>query len=112
MSHELTACFSVFDLFFTQGIMTVLSKGCKPDNFESRNSLKFSFTYVLGFRSNFVNCESFLESNSLDILAACETNLDDSIDSDNFSLRSCLPVIRKDSNNPVIVKGSCYPYFM
>ena len=33
-----------------------------------------------GLRSNFVDCESFLESNSLDILALCETNLDDSVD--------------------------------
>ena len=48
-------------------------------------------------RPNFVDCESFLESNSPDILALCETNLDDSIDSGNFSVRSYLPLIRKDS---------------
>ena len=47
--------------------------------------------------SNFVDCESFLESSSLDILALCETNLDDSIDSGNFSVRNYLPLIRKDS---------------
>ena len=47
---------------------------------------------------NFVDCESFLESNSPDILALCETNLDDSIDSDNFSVRGYLPLIRKDSS--------------
>ena len=64
--------------------MTILSKACKPDNFESHNSLKLSFTNIRGLRSNFVDCESFLESNSPDILALCETNLDDSIDSDNF----------------------------
>ena len=39
----------------------------------------------------------FLESNSPDILALCETNLDDSIDSGNFSVRGYLPFIRKDS---------------
>ena len=76
--------------------MTVLSKACKPDNFESQNSLKLSFTYIRGLRSNFVDCESFLKSNSPDILALCETNLDDSIDSGNFRVRSYLPVIRKD----------------
>ena len=59
--------------------MTILSKACKPDNFESHNSLKLSFTNIRGLCSNFVNCESFLESNSPDILALCETNLDDSI---------------------------------
>ena len=78
--------------------MTILSKVCKPDNFESHNSLKLSFTNIRGLRSNFVDCESFLESNSPDILALCETNLDDSIDSGNFSVRGYLPLIRKDSS--------------
>ena len=57
--------------------MAILSKACKPDNFESDNSLKVSFTNVQGLRSNLVDCESFLESNSPDILALCKTNLDD-----------------------------------
>ena len=78
--------------------MAILSKVCKPDNFESHNSLKLSFTNIRGLRSNFVDCESFLESNSPDILALCETNLDDSIDSGNFSVRGYLPLIRKDSS--------------
>ena len=78
--------------------MATLSKACKPDNFESHNSLKLSFTNIRGLRSNFVDCESFLESNSPDILALCETNLDDSIDSGNFSMRGYLPLIRKDSD--------------
>ena len=77
--------------------MAILSKGCKPDNFESHNSLKLSFTNIWGLRSNFVECESFLKSNSPDIFALCETNLDDSIDSGNFSVRGYLPLIRKDS---------------
>ena len=59
--------------------MAILSKGCKPDNFESHNALKRR-----GFRSNFVECGSLLESNSSDILALCETNLDDSIDCGSF----------------------------
>ena len=77
--------------------MTILSKACKPDNFEAHNFLKFSFTNIRGLRSNFVDCESFLESNSPDILALCETNLDDSIGSGSFSVRGYLPLIRKDS---------------
>ena len=60
-------------------------------------SLKLSFTNIRGLRSNFVECESFLESNSPDILALCEANLHDSIDSGNFSVRGYLPLIRKDS---------------
>ena len=78
--------------------MAILSKVCKPDNFESHNSLKLSFTNIRGLRSNFVDCESFLESNSPDILALCETNLDDSIVSGSFSVRGYLPLIRKDSS--------------
>ena len=77
--------------------MAILSKTCKPDNFELHNSLKLSFTNIQGLRSNFVDCESFLESNSSDILALCETNLDDSIDSGNFSVRGYLSLIQKDS---------------
>ena len=49
--------------------MTILSKACKPDNFESHISLKLCFTNIRGIRSNFVDSESFLESNSPDILA-------------------------------------------
>ena len=63
---------------------------CKPDNFEPRNFLKLSFTNIRDLRSNFVEFESFLESNSSDLLALCQTNLDDSVDSDNFSVKSYL----------------------
>ena len=71
--------------------MAILSKARKPDNFESHNSLKLSFANIRGLRSNFVDCKSFLESNSPDILALCETNLDDPIDSGNFSVSGYLP---------------------
>ena len=54
-------------------------------------------TNIQGLCSNFVECESFLESNSPDILALCETNLDDSIDSGNLYMRGYLPLIQKDS---------------
>ena len=78
--------------------MTILSKAFHADNFESHNSLKLSFTDIQGLHPNFVDCESFLESNSPDILALCKTNLDDSIDSGNFSVRGYLPLIRNDSS--------------
>ena len=61
--------------------MSILSKGCKPDNFEPYNSLKLCFTNIGDLHSNFVEYESFLESNSPDILTAlCETT-------DEFSVR-------------------------
>ena len=78
--------------------MAILSKACKPDNFESHNSLKLNFTNIRGLRSNFVDSKSFFESNSPDILALCETNLDDSIDSGNFSVIGYLPLVQKDSS--------------
>ena len=78
--------------------MAILSKTCKPDNFESHNFLKPSFTNIWGLSTNFVDCESFLESTSPDIFALCETNLDDSIDSGSFFVRVYLPLIRKDSS--------------
>ena len=86
--------------------MAMLSKACKPDNFELRKSLKLSFTNIRGLRSNFLDCKSFLESNSSDIFALCETNLDDSIDSGNFFVRGYLPLIRKDSSTRSLCKGS------
>ena len=78
--------------------MAILSKACKLDNFESHNSLKLNFSNIRGLPSNFVDRQSFLESNSPDILALCETNLDDSTDSANFSVRGYLSLIRKDSS--------------
>ena len=78
--------------------MVILSKACKPDNFESHNSVRLCFTNIQGMSSNFADCESFLKSDFPDILALCETNLDDSIDSGNFSVRGYLPSIRQDSS--------------
>ena len=49
--------------------MAILSKACKPDNFELHNSLKLSFTNIQGLCSNFFGFESFLEWNSADNLA-------------------------------------------
>ena len=95
VSHEPTTCFSVFNIFLTQWIMIILSS--KPDNFESPNSLNLSFTNIWSLHFNFVECESFLESNSPNILAPCETNLDDSINSGKFSVRGYLSLIRKDT---------------
>ena len=58
--------------------MAILSKGRRRDNFELHKSLKRSFRNIQYLHSNFVDCESFLESNSPDILALCDTSLGDS----------------------------------
>ena len=81
--------------------MVILSKACKPDNFESHNFLKLSFTNIWGFCLNFVDCESFLESNPSDIFALCGPNLDGSIDSENLFVRGYHPLIQKDSSTHI-----------
>ena len=73
--------------------MAILSKACKPDILESHKSLKLSFMNI----RDLLDCESFLESNSLDILVLFETNLDYSIDSGNFSMRGYLLLNPKGS---------------
>ena len=78
--------------------MVILSRACIPDSFESHNCLKLSHTNIIDLCSNFADCKSFLVSKSCDILALCEANLDDSIDSGNFSVRGYLPFFRKDSS--------------
>ena len=77
--------------------MVMFSKRLKSDNVESHNFLKLSFKNIQGYCSIFVESEFFLGSNLRDILALCETNLDDSIDYGNFSRRGYLPLIWKDS---------------
>ena len=64
--------------------MVILSNLYKSDNSESQNSLKLIFTSIGVHWSNLVGCVSFLESNSPDILALCEINVDGYIDSSNF----------------------------
>ena len=87
--------------------MVILPKGCKPDNFELHNPVKISFRNIRGLCSNFVDCESFLESNCPDILALCETNLDDSVDCGNLSVWGYLPLIRKDFATHVWFRSLC-----
>ena len=82
--------------FFKLECYGIWGKKKKQHNFEWNNYLKLSFTNIWGLRLKFVDCEYFLESNSPDILALHETNLHDSINSGNFSVRGYLPVIRKD----------------
>ena len=81
--------------------MTILSKTCKPDNFESDNPLKLRFTDIWGLHLNFIEHEFFLESNSPDIPALCVTNLDDSIDCGSFSVMGYIDDLT------VYVKESC-----
>ena len=53
---------------------------------------------ILGICLNFVDCESFHESTSPNVLVLLETNLDGSIGSGNFSVRGYLLLICVDSS--------------
>ena len=72
LCSKLTAQVSALELFLTHQ-MTILSIGCKPNNFKSPKSLKLSFTNIQGLHSNFAEYESF----PLTFLLLCETILDD-----------------------------------
>ena len=63
----------------------------------AQNFVKLRCTNIHGLCSNFFACEPSLESSFTDILALCETNLEDPIGSSNFSVGSYLPLTRKDS---------------
>ena len=69
-----SAYLSNFCLFFDLMKLPYYQKLVKH-NFESHNSLEVSFTNMRGLYLNFVECESFSESNFPDILALDETNL-------------------------------------
>ena len=83
-------CFDCVFLFFGSLLffsgMAILSKAHKLENFKTDISLKLGFTHIQGLSVSFVGCECLLD-----------TNLDDSSDSGNFSLRGYLPLIQKDS---------------
>ena len=88
----------------------VISKACKPDNFESYSSLKLSFMNIRGLWIFLIVNLSM--NQTLLIFLLCETNHNDSIDSSNFSVRGFLPLIRKDSSThmhglAVYVKEDC-----
>ena len=66
-------------------------------NFQSQNFVKLSFTSIQCLCWSFVICEYVFGSNSSDIVALCETKLDDWNESSKFSVRAYLPLIWKNS---------------
>ena len=87
--------FLFLNLFKPKDIWPYYQKHANQIILNRKNSLKLNFRNNPGLPSNFIDCESFLESNCPHIFALCETNLDDS---DMFSVRGYLALIRKDSS--------------
>ena len=85
----------LISMFLWLNKIAISSNVWKPNKTKSHNSLKLSF--IWGLHSNFVGCEFFTESNSPDILALCQTNLEDSTDFGNFSMRDYLHLIQKET---------------
>ena len=54
--------------------MAILSKRCKPDNFEPHHSLKLSFTNICGLRSNLLNVNLSLNQTLLAFLVCVREN--------------------------------------
>ena len=75
--------------------MALISKVPEPENFESQNSLKLSFTNIL-FIFSLVVFKSLLESSSPDILNLCKIDEGDFIESSNFSVKYYISLISKD----------------
>ena len=98
VSHWLSLPFWFLHLLWLNQRATS-SKVHKLDNFESNNFLKLSCTNVPGRRSNFLGCECFFGSNSPDMLALCETNLDGWIASTYFSFTIFFSLIWMDSRS-------------
>ena len=75
--------------------MAILSKACKPDKFESHNSLKLSFTNVQGLHLNFVDSESFLNETFLTFLLCVRQNWMTQL---IMAIPGYFPLKRKDSS--------------
>ena len=102
MSHELTAYLSIFNLFKLNEFWPYYQKHVSRWFWIAQLSKAQLYEYSRNF-----DCESFVESTSPDILALSETNLDGSIDSDNFFVRGYLSLIRKDSSTHAWSRSVC-----
>ena len=80
--------------------MVILLKACKPDNFESYNSLKLSLANIWGLGSNFVDVN--LSSNHFSWHSCSMWDKPEWLNcSSNFSVRGYLPLIWKDSSTHI-----------
>ena len=77
--------------------MAILSKACIPDNFELHNSACLALWILDALVWILLIANLSLNQTPLAFLLS-ETNLDDSIDSHNFSMTGYLPLIWKDSS--------------
>ena len=77
--------------------MTIQNKS-KSGYHKPPKPFSLSFTNIRGLRCNFSHVESFLCNSLPDVLAICETNLNPSISSSDFSVPGYLPLNRKDSS--------------
>ena len=78
----------------------ILLKLFKPVYLQfSLSSLKLSYTNTRGFHSNFLYCESDVEANPTNILALFETNLQDIISFNSYSIKGYLSLVCENSSS-------------
>ena len=81
--------------------MAILSKACKPDNFELHNSLKLSFTNIRVFVRILLTVNLSLNQTLLTFLLCVRQTWMTQLISGNFSVIGYLPLIRKDSSTHI-----------
>ena len=98
MSHELAVYLFIFNLFKLDELWSYYQKHVNQIILNHPILYRLALRIFEAFVRIVLIVNSFLESNSPDILPLCETPLDDWIDFGNFSVRGYLPLIRKDSS--------------
>ena len=98
MSHELAVYLFIFNLFKLDELWSYYQKHVNQIILNHPILYRLALRIFEAFVRIVLIVNSFLESNSPDILPLCETPLDDWIDFGNFSARGYLPLIRKDSS--------------
>ena len=97
MSHELAACLYVFNQIKRNELWPYYQKHVNQIILNHTTLRRLALRIFESFIQILLIVNLSLNQTLLKFLL-CETNLDDSIDSGNFSMRSYLPLMRKDSS--------------
>ena len=99
MSHELTDYLSSFNQFKFNELWSYYQKHVNQIILNRTTLQSLALRIFKAFVRTLLIANLSLNHTLLTfIIALCKTNLDDSMDCGNFSVRVCLPLIRKDSS--------------
>ena len=97
VSHELTAYFSIFNQFKLNELWPYYQRHVNQITLNCKTLWSLTLRIFEAFIRILLIVNLSLNQTLLTFLL-CETNLDDSIDSGNFSMRGYIPLIQKDSS--------------